>query len=417
MQALLFERNEVKLQGHTVFVLTKREEECKWRRKIKAKADIGIFVGYSELLREFRIYNRRTRKILETIHVKFDELPAMASKCNNSEDSTLTLTKEELDNLFGPLYEDEMLILEVSTNSLQLLLNYKDTPSSSSIIVEYNETPQITCWTEYCWGKVALINKMDTENTVIRNKSCLVPKRYHQEEGIDFDESFAPVARLEAVKVFVAYAAYKNFIIYQMDVKTSFFNRPLKEEVYVSQPDGFVDLEFPNHVYRLKKALYGLKQAPIACCGSISTPMATTRIDAHLQGTLTYLTKYHRMIGGLMYLTTSRPDFTFATFVYARYQARPMVKHLKDAKQIFRYLRKTYNMGMWYSKDLGFELIAYLDADYAGYHDDCKITSRGIQFLGDKPVGWSFKNKIVQQCPLRKLSTYPCLHVVLKSFG
>ncbi|GJV30121.1 retrovirus-related pol polyprotein from transposon TNT 1-94 [Tanacetum coccineum] len=84
------------------------------------------------------------------------------------------------------------------------------------------------------------------------------------EDGIDFEESFAPVARLEAVRIFVAYAAHENFPIYQMDVKTTFLNGPLKDEVFVRQPDGFVDPDFPNHIYRLKKALYGLKQAPKA---------------------------------------------------------------------------------------------------------------------------------------------------------
>ncbi|GJQ96057.1 retrovirus-related pol polyprotein from transposon TNT 1-94 [Tanacetum coccineum] len=102
-------------------------------------------------------------------------------------------------------------------------------------------------------------NKLDAENIVTRNKSCLVAKGYKQEEGIDFEESFALVARLEALGMFVAYTAYKNFTIFQMDVKTKFLNGPLKEEVYVSQPDDFVNPDFPDHVYKLKKALYGLK--------------------------------------------------------------------------------------------------------------------------------------------------------------
>ncbi|GKD58757.1 retrovirus-related pol polyprotein from transposon TNT 1-94 [Tanacetum coccineum] len=95
------------------------------------------------------------------------------------------------------------------------------------------------------------------------NKTRLVAKGYKQEEGIDFKESFSPVARLEAVRMFIAFAAHMNITIFQMDVKTAFLNGPLKEEVYVSQPEGFIDSEFPNHVYRLKKALYGLKQAPL----------------------------------------------------------------------------------------------------------------------------------------------------------
>ncbi|GJW68502.1 retrovirus-related pol polyprotein from transposon TNT 1-94 [Tanacetum coccineum] len=114
-------------------------------------------------------------------------------------------------------------------------------------------------------------NKCDAENIVVRNKSRLVAKGYKQEEGIDFEESFAPVARLEAVRMFIAFAAHRNITIFQMDVKTAFLNGPLKEEVYVSQPEGFIDDEFPNHVYRLKKALYGLKQAPRAWYDKLSS--------------------------------------------------------------------------------------------------------------------------------------------------
>ncbi|GKB07629.1 hypothetical protein Tco_0835913 [Tanacetum coccineum] len=150
-----------------------------------------------------------------------------------------------------------------------------------------------------------------------------------QEEGIDFEESFAPVARLEAVR----------------------------------QPEGFIDPEFPDHVYRLKKALYGLKQAPRACqsqyaiellkkhgideCISMNTPMEIKRLDADLQGTPTDQITYRHMTGGLMYLIASCPDIAFATFVCARYQARPTIKHLKEVKRIFRYLRQSYNMGLW----------------------------------------------------------------------
>nr|GEV39642.1 uncharacterized mitochondrial protein AtMg00810-like [Tanacetum cinerariifolium] len=104
-------------------------------------------------------------------------------------------------------------------------------------------------------------NKTNAENTVIQNKSLLVAKGYRQEEGIDFEESFAPVARFEAIRIFVAYAAHKNFAIYQVDVKTAFLNGPLKEKVFVRQPDGFLDPDFLNHVYRLKKALYEAPRA------------------------------------------------------------------------------------------------------------------------------------------------------------
>nr|GEZ29084.1 retrovirus-related Pol polyprotein from transposon TNT 1-94 [Tanacetum cinerariifolium] len=103
--------------------------------------------------------------------------------------------------------------------------------------------------------------KLDKLGGILKNKARLVARGYRQEEGIDFEESSAPVARLEAIRIFLAYAAHKNMVVYQMDVKTAFLNGNLREEVYVSQPDGFVDPDNPNHMYKLKKAFYGLKQA------------------------------------------------------------------------------------------------------------------------------------------------------------
>ncbi|GJT56692.1 retrovirus-related pol polyprotein from transposon TNT 1-94 [Tanacetum coccineum] len=112
--------------------------------------------------------------------------------------------------------------------------------------------------------------KLDEYGDVLKNKARLVAKGFRQEEGLDFEESFAPVARLEAIRIFIANAASKNMTVYQMDVKTAFLNGELKEEVYVHQPEGFVDPERPHHVYRLKKALYGLKQAPRAWYDTLS---------------------------------------------------------------------------------------------------------------------------------------------------
>ncbi|GJV62750.1 retrovirus-related pol polyprotein from transposon TNT 1-94 [Tanacetum coccineum] len=113
--------------------------------------------------------------------------------------------------------------------------------------------------------------KTDEFGRVLKNKARLVAQGFRREEGIDFEESFAPVARIEAICIFVANAANKNMIFFQMDVKTAFLNDELKEEVYVSQPEGFVDQEYPTHVYKLKKALYGLKQAPRAWYDMLSS--------------------------------------------------------------------------------------------------------------------------------------------------
>ncbi|GJT29417.1 retrovirus-related pol polyprotein from transposon TNT 1-94 [Tanacetum coccineum] len=136
------------------------------------------------------------------------------------------------------------------------------TPTNSSSHATNNIKPLTLKW--------LFKNKHDEENTVIQNKTRLVVRGYRQEEGIDFKESFTPVARMEAIRIFLAYAAHKSFNVFQMDVKTAFFHGTLKEDVYVCQPEGFIDADHPSHVYKLKKALYGLKQAPRAWYDELS---------------------------------------------------------------------------------------------------------------------------------------------------
>nr|GEZ47220.1 retrovirus-related Pol polyprotein from transposon TNT 1-94 [Tanacetum cinerariifolium] len=155
-------------------------------------------------------------------------------------------------------------------------------------------------------------NKKYEDQIVIRNKARLVAKGYAQEKGIDFEESFAPVARLEAVRIFIAYAAHKSFLIHQMDVKMTFLNGSLKEEVYVAQPDGFVDPDYPEKVYRLKKALYGLKQAPRAWYDKLIKFLISKGFTKDLSGNPVDQTDYRSKIGSLMYLTSSRPDIVQA---------------------------------------------------------------------------------------------------------
>nr|GEY03804.1 uncharacterized mitochondrial protein AtMg00810-like [Tanacetum cinerariifolium] len=234
-------------------------------------------------------------------------------------------------------------------------------------------------------------NKKDEDQTVIRNKARLVAKGYAQQEGIDFEESFAPVARLEAVRIFIAYGAHKSFPIYQMDVKMAFLNGPLTEEVYVAQPDGFVD---PDHPKKAKYTLEILHKHVMDKGQSIGTPMATKpKLNADLNGNPVDQTNYRSKIRSLMYLTSSRPDIVQAVCLCARYQSRPTKKHLKEVKRIFRYLRGTVNMGLWYPKGSSFELTAFSDADHAGCIDSRKSTSRGFQFLGDKLVSWMSKKQ------------------------
>nr|GFB46555.1 putative ribonuclease H-like domain-containing protein [Tanacetum cinerariifolium] len=407
--------------------------------KLQPKADIGIFIGYAPTKKAFRIYNRRTRRIVETIHVDSDELTAMASEHRSSGPTLNEMTpgtissglvptsspstsyvppsRNDWDLLFQPMF-DEILnpppsvvnqtpeaiapIAKVippgyvdSTGSPSSIMVEQDAPSTSnfptptetqsSVIPQdvrddnldmevahmendplfrvpipevtsaqsttpaspqaivktnhpmphhnskwtkdhplnniigqlfrpvstllqlheqapfcyydafltyvepktYKEALTQSCWIEVMqeelneferlevWELVPRPNqvmvitlkwiykgKLDELGGILKNKARLVTRGYHQEEGIDFEESFALVARLEAIRIFLAYAAHKNMVVYQMDVKTAFLNSNLREYVYVNQPDGFVDPDNPDHVYKLKKALYGLKQAP-----------------------------------------------------------------------------------------------------------------------------------------------------------
>ncbi|GJR58392.1 retrovirus-related pol polyprotein from transposon TNT 1-94 [Tanacetum coccineum] len=205
--------------------------------------------------------------------------------------------------------------------------------------------------------KLKLIYKVKTDefSGVLKNKERLVAQGFRQEEGIDFKESFAPVARIEAIRIF----------------------------------------DNPPHVYKLKKALYGLKQAPRAC-DSVDTPMVeNNKLEEDLQGTPVDATLYHDMIGSFMYLTSSRPDLIYAVCLCAWYQAKPTKKHLNTVKRIFRYLKGTINMGLWYSKDIGMSLTAYLDA----YHAGCQDTRRDYGFQFNKiPMYCDNKSAIALFC-------------------
>ncbi|GJX39091.1 retrovirus-related pol polyprotein from transposon TNT 1-94 [Tanacetum coccineum] len=354
--------------GYTCY-LTRDGENL---NKIKEKGDPCILVGYTTHSKGYRVYNKRNRLIVESIHLRFDEIKEMFETFvdNNTSDTT-TLSQQELDLLFGPLY-DEFFTTGTSSviksSSPTDNSNQQDTPPTTNIQPTTTPTTStITVHAEknndnqakdahfqpyefvnpFCtpeelhqfdrlqvcelvdkpFGKTIIKlkwlwkNKKDGDQTVIRNKARLVAKGYAQENGIDFKESFALVAHLEAIWIFVAYVVHKSFLIYQMDVTTTFLNGPLKEEVHVAQPDGFVDPDHQEKVYRLRKAQYGLKQA----------------------------------------------------------------------------LRSWYDELSNFLMSKGFTK----DADHVGCVDTCKSTSGGIQFLGDKLVSWMSKK---QDCTAMSLA-------------
>ncbi|GJS17774.1 putative ribonuclease H-like domain-containing protein [Tanacetum coccineum] len=375
-----------------------------------------------------------------------------------------------LENIIGELARPVSTSLQLHE---QALLCYYDAFLTAIEPKTYKDTLTQSCWTEAMpeelneferlevWelvprpDKVMVITlkwiykvKLDELGGILKNKARLMARGYRQEEGIDFEKSFAPIARLEAIRIFLVFAAHMNMVVYQMDVKTAFLN------------------DNPNHVYKLKKALYGLKQAPrmwydmlssflisqdfskgsvdptlfihkegkelllvqvyvddiiftastlelcdlfatIICifinqskyaleslkkydfdsCNLVDTSMVEkSKLDEDKEWKAVDPSHYRGMIGTLLYLIASRHDLQFAICMCARYQARPTEKHLHAVKRIFRYLKGTVNRGLWYPKDSSIALTAFADADHAGCQDTHRSTSGSMQFLGDRLV-------------------------------
>nr|GEV62838.1 hypothetical protein [Tanacetum cinerariifolium] len=457
---LIFLKASLFLWAEAVFAAlcyptTDSEDLC----KLKPKADIRIFVGYAPAKKAFRIYNKRTRLIIETIHIDFDELTTMASKQFSSgpepklmtprtissglvqkiPSSTLYVppTKNDWEILFQLMFDEylnptpcvnpqvpaviapkhavssdtpsstiidqdtpststfqtnqetpssviplgveeadhdikvthidnnpyvDFLILEPSSkessskvvipNNVHLinqlskhnnkwtkydpLDNVNSNPSSSVSTRHQLQDEALFCYfdaflssveptsykealTESYWIEAMqeLLNEFEHElGSVLKSKAHLVARGYHQEKGIDFEESFAPVARLEAIRIFIEFAAHMNTIVYQIDVKTVFLTGILCEEVYIFSK-GTVD---PTMFIRRK----------------VDTSMVEkSKLDEDPQSKAIDPIRYHGMIDTLMYLTSIKPDLVFVVFMCDQYQEKPTEKHLYAVKRIF----------------------------------------------------------------------------------
>nr|GEX04286.1 hypothetical protein [Tanacetum cinerariifolium] len=477
--------------------------------KLSAKGDIGFFISYSADSCAFRVYNRRTKKIIKTINVSFDELSAMAFEQHSSKPGLQSMTSRELDLLFEAMYDDyiggqpssasrTVLAAQAHQASLQpktctdnvsnamfdenSFVNPFANPStnaaesSSSHYVDpsnmhtfYQPYPYEFQWTkdhplEQVIGEpsrpVLTRNQLWTDSDM-----CMYALTMSTMEPKNVKEAMTDPAWIESMQEELLHICeHKLFTEFQMYVKTAFLHCTLKEDVYVCQPEGFIDADHPRHVYKLKKALYGLKQAPrvwydelsmfllqhhffkgtidptlfirrfdndilvvqvyvddiifdsthprytqlffdlmksrfkmsmmgemtfflslqvnqspcgifinqsnyvleilkkygIESCDPVGTPMEIKyELDLDQNGTPVDATKYHSMIGALMYLTSSRLDIVHATCLCAQYQAKPTEKHLKEVKRIFH-------------------------VDYVGCKDIFKSTSGRAQFLGEK---------------------------------
>ncbi|KAK8625938.1 hypothetical protein V6N13_057093 [Hibiscus sabdariffa] len=261
--------------------------------KFDAKSDEAIFLGYSSNSKAYRVFNKRTLVVEESMHVVFNDnllprkdscddddvgiLQSIGGEPSSKEDEVPTKEEETQD---PPLEALKDMNLEEREVAYPRELNYVKggeilgDPSKGILAMqeELNQFDRSNVWTlvdrphdkSTIGTKWVFRNKLDESGNIVRNKARLVAQGYTQEEGIDFDETYAPVARMEAIRMLLAFACHHEFKLFQMDVKSSFLNGFINEEVYVEQPPRFEDPKFPNHVFKLSKALYGLKQAPRA---------------------------------------------------------------------------------------------------------------------------------------------------------
>nr|GEW01874.1 hypothetical protein [Tanacetum cinerariifolium] len=272
-------------------------------------------------------------------------------------------------------------------------------------------------------------NKKDERGIVIRNKARLVAQGHTQEECIDYEEVFAPVARIEAIRLFLAYASFMGFMVYQMDVKSAFLYETIEEEVYVCQPSCFKDPNYPDKVYKVVKALYGLHQAPRAWYDTLANYLLENGFQ---QGKIdqTLFIKKQKAFEKLMkdkFQMSSMGELTFFLGLQVKQKQdgifisqdkyaveilkkfvltdrksastpidteKPLLKD-PDVKRIFRYLKGKPHLGLWYPKDSPFNLMTYSNSDFAGTSLDRKSTTRGCQFLGCSKISWQCKKQTV----------------------
>nr|GEV30351.1 hypothetical protein [Tanacetum cinerariifolium] len=439
--------------------------------KLQPTADIGIFVGYAPSRKGYRIYNKRTRRIMESIHISSGFVPNPVPAA-----PYVPPTNKDLEILFQPMLDEylEPPRVEKSVSpapAVHVPVNSAGTPSyttndqdahslsispsylalqspslhqgvaaestlmKNSPVAPVDNNPFINVFAPEPTSDASSSEdiykvKLDEYGDVLKNKARLVAKGYRQEEGIDFKESFTPVVHIKAIRIFIANAARKKMTIYQMDVKIAFLNGELKEEVYVSQPLGFVDPYHPTLFYRLKKALYGLKQAPQAWYDTLSQFLLDNKFSKGADDLTLFAQKtgkhillvqiYMSFFLGLQVSQSPREIFIkqskFALEILKKFRMdscdivdTPMVDRLKldkDPLEIpvdqtrfysmvgsLMYLtasrpdlvfivcmcaRGTINWSLWNPKDIVMALTAYADADHAGCQDTRRNTMAGV---------------------------------------
>ncbi|GJS43487.1 retrovirus-related pol polyprotein from transposon TNT 1-94 [Tanacetum coccineum] len=507
--------------GRKCFILNTKD----YFTKFDPKSYEGVLLGYSQNSKAYIILNKHTRKIEESLNVTFDETPPPSKTSPlvdddlDEEEAIREIKKKNLENVIEDetLEIDEIVNIKESRNHpLENVIgnfnqrtlrsqaqnqsnffcfistvepkNMNDALGDKSWIVamqeELNQFIANDVWElvpqpknmEIIGTKWVFRNKLDENGVVSRNKARLVAQGYNQQEGIDYDETYAPVARLESIRILLAYVCALDFKLFQMDVKSAFLN-------------GFINEE---------KALYGLKQAPKAWydrlkaflikheykMGMVDNTLFTKKkssniiivqiyvddiifgstcqdmcdefakimhdeFEMSMMGELNFFlglqikqmeddiffnqskyikemlnkfgledskpmktprssdtkltkdeecesvdsTKYPGMIGSLLYLTASRPDIMFNVCLCARLQEAPKTSHLEAVKRIFRYIKGTMHLGLWYPKGTGIETVVYVDYDHARDYVDRKSTSGICTFVGCCLTSWFSKKQ------------------------
>ncbi|GJX37801.1 retrovirus-related pol polyprotein from transposon TNT 1-94 [Tanacetum coccineum] len=452
-----------------------------FRGKFDGKSDEGFFIGYSLNSKAFRVYDIRTRKVEENLHIRFlEDKPIIAGiekdgslfdsslknasndepqpssdakkrmmKVINTEPGMFSLgDNATLESTHADFFGGET---EVDMSNITTAYPVPSTPNTrihkdhsfDHVIgdVQSSEEPK-KVWTlmdlphvkRAIGTKWVYKNKKDERGIVIRNKARLVVQGYTQEDGIDYDDVFAPVARIEAIRMFLAYASFKEFVVYQMDVKSAFLYGKIEEEVYVCQPLGFEDPEFPDRVYKVEKALYGLHQAPRAWYETLSTYLLDNgfqrgQIDKTLfiKRVKSDILLVQVYVDDIIFGSTKKELCTeFEKLMHKKFQmssmastpmetSKPLLKNA-EAKDVNVHLYRSMigslmyltssrpdimfdvcqpKLGLWYPKDSPFDLEAYSDSDYAGASLDRKSTTGGCQFLGSRLISWQCKKQIV----------------------
>ncbi|GJR69333.1 retrovirus-related pol polyprotein from transposon TNT 1-94 [Tanacetum coccineum] len=352
---------------------------------MKEKGDLCILVGYSTQSKGYRVYNKRTRLIVESIHISFNEIKemTMASIENNTSGPTPQRQMVSDYDYSGPIPPKQMTTHDHSSepSSSTLVLNVSppaDTNAPSLQELDFLFSP---LFEEYF-----TIGNQSVSNTSVREEA------ESSTHYVDISNMHTFYQRHRSETRWIKYHPLEQ-------VRGNPSNPVQTKRQLVTDPEMcmFALTMSTAEPKNIKEAMADsawieamTSDPPIPT--SLGTPLATKpKLDADLSEKPVDQTNYHSMIGSLMYLTSSRPDIVQAVCYCARYQARPTEKHLKEVKRIFRYLKGTINIGLWYPKDSGFELTTFLDADHAGCLDTRKSTSGGIQFLGDKLVSWMSK--------------------------